>query len=271
MTQNVSGLQQIVNAPYPAIFGCVVKNNATTPNTKLDITAGICRDQSNTFDANLGNYNGVNTSASADVTTTLDTGVVGVNGIDTGILQASKLYYIYVIFDKVYGDTVSTAATIASLTGPSTGPLMPSGYSFYRLCGYAATDSSIHFLPMYNTGTGNDRTCFYDAPQATAITAGNATSYTAVSLANLVPPVDLTPVWIASAFTPDAASRILNLTPYGGTGNAIAVTGQVASVVVTSNSLVTSKLNSTNPSISYKVSNSSAAVALNVAGFQYFL
>jgi len=271
MTQNVTGSSQIINAPYPVGFGAVATNNATTPNTKIDVSAGIWRDQSNTFDMNLGNYNGVNANLSVDSVTVIDATTNGVNGLDTGTLTASRIYYVYIISDFIYGSTASIPKCLISLTGPATGPLLPSGYGIYRWVDIMVTDSSAHFLPVNKLGNSNTRTIMYDAPQATAVTAGNATSYTAAALTNLVPAIDGTPVWIASAFTPGAASRILNLTPYGGTGNAIAITGQVTSVVVTSNSFLASKLNSGAPSISYKVSNSGDAAALNVAGFQIFL
>jgi hypothetical protein len=111
----------------------------------------------------------------------------------------------------------------------------------------------------------------YDAPQATAVTAGAATSYTAVTLTALVPLFANTPTWIYSAFTPGAASRQLFLQPQAGTGDAVIITGQVAAVVVSSNSLVLSSVNSTNQQINYKVSNSGDAAAISVAGYQYFI
>jgi hypothetical protein len=109
----------------------------------------------------------------------------------------------------------------------------------------------------------------YDAPQATAITAGNATSYTAIDLSAFVPAVASTPVFIDSALTPAAASQTLKLQPAGGTGDAVTITGQVAAVVVSSQSLVIAQLASGDPKVSYKVSNGAAAAAINVGGYQF--
>ena len=148
---------------------------------------------------------------------------------------------------------------------------MPSDYSVFRLVGFMATDSSVHFLPMYVSGSGSYRVAMFDAPQATAVTAGNATSYTAVDLSTLVPAIDYTQVFINSAFTPGAASRVLNLQSSGATGNQIVITGQVNGVVISSQSLLISRLASGAPKIAYKVSNAGDAVAINVAGFAYSL
>ena len=153
-----------------------------------------------------------------------------------------------------------------------TAPVMPFGYSAFALIGYAVTDSSAHFLKGYWTaGNSTSRLFMYDAPQATAITAGAATTYTAIDLSALVPTADNLPVWVSSAFTPGAASRTLKLQPTGATGDAVTITGQVTSVVVSSNSLVLAKLSSAVPKVSYIVSNAGDAAAINVAGYQFFI
>ena len=56
-----------------------------------------------------------------------------------------------------------------------------------------------------------------------------------------------------------------------GTGDAVTITGQVTSVVVTSNSLVMAQTVTSAPVVKYKVSASGAAAAINVAGYQYTL
>jgi hypothetical protein len=198
---------------------------------------------------------------------TINAANTGLNGIDTGSFAASKVYAVHLVADPV---TQQVSGAMLSLS--ATAPLLPIGYGSFALIGYAVTDSSVHFLKGYWTaGNSSSRLFMYDAPQATAITAGAATSYTAIDLSALVPNADNLPVWISSAFTPGAASRVLNLTPAGATGDAIAITGQVVSVVVTSNSLVLAKLSSSLPKVSYKVSNAGDAAAINVAGYQFFI
>ena len=255
----------IINASYLNANGFLITNNATTPNTKIDISAGLARDQTNTYDINLGNYLGANPGLTADTSTTLNATIVGAGGIDTGSLGASSVYYVYVILKNTY-----EASVIISLTGPATGPTMPYNYLTYRHIGYVVTDSSSHFLVGYWQGTRNSRMFMYDAPIATAITAGSDTSYTDIALTAFVPAVQNTPVWIYSALTPAAASRQLFMQPVNGTGNAVIITGQVTSVVVSSNSLVLARLESSLPKIAYKVSAGGGdAVAINVAGFEY--
>ena len=112
----------------------------------------------------------------------------------------------------------------------------------------------------------------YDAPLATPITAGAATTATAVVLTNLVPVVNNLPVWLYTVATPAAASRVLSLTPGNATGIAVKITSQVTSVVVTSNSLVLSQLVAGVATINYLWSAGGGdAVAIDVAGYEFFI
>ncbi len=236
--------------------GLAISNNATTPDTKLDIAVGSVLDSTGVYEIALS------------TAVTVNTGTVGLNGIDTGVLAASKVYGVYVVADPV---TQQTTGAIVSLS--MTGPLMPFGYSAFKLIGYIITDSSVHFLKGYWTA-GNDSTrlFMYDAPQATPITAGAATTATAVVLTNLVPVVNNLPVWVYTDVTPAAASRVLSLTPGNATGIAVKITSQVTSVHVTSNSLVLSQLVTGVPTINYLFSAGGGdAVAISVAGYEFFI
>lgn len=235
--------------------GLGISNNATTPNTKLDVAVGNMLDSTGTFQISL------------DAAVTINAASTGLNGIDTGTFAASKVYAVFLIADPV---SLKTSGCMISLS--YTAPTMPTGYSAFALIGYAVTDASAHFLPgFWTAGNSSSRLFMYDAPQATSITAGAATSYTAITLTTLVPTADNLPVWISSAFTPGAASRTLKLQPTGAVGDAVTITGQVNAVVVTSNSLVLAKLSSAVPKVSYVVSNAGDAAAINVAGYQFFI
>lgn len=264
MTVAYSNSKPIINSVYSAIEQMIVSNNATAPNTKLDVSAGLARDQSDTFDINLGDYRG--SGASANATTTIDTAAVGINGIDTGELAATKMYYVYAVDGAQYGNS---AGCIVSLNAPDTGPIMPYGYALYRHIGYAATDGSKNFLPMKQLGAGNYRKFLYNTIRATGVTSGNATTATAVSLTNLVPAVDGLNVHVYSALTPGAASRTLTLYAGDLTSAEAIVTGQVTSVVVTTVQDVVAELNSGAPRIGYAVANSGDAAAVSVAGFDF--
>jgi hypothetical protein len=149
-------------------------------------------------------------------------------------------------------------------------PLLPVGYDMYRKIGYLRSDGTADFLPGYFSGKSNERMFMYDAPLATAITAGAATSDTAVALGGLVPAVAGTPVYMFYDMTPAAASRVLSLKPYGATGAPFQATSQVTSVHVTGVALVQAQLLLGVPNLEYVWSAGGGdAVALNVAGYQY--
>ena len=278
----------ISNQPYLAINGFAISNDATTPNTLLDVGPGLCRDTTNTFDINLGNWFGetpTSTSGSYNIngfqaapgaitannTTVINAAVNGVNGLDTGTFAAAKVYYVHVIFDQT-GNNVP--ACLLSLS--RTAPLLPAGYSTWRWIGQAATAAGgATFLLGYWQGAENERLFFYDSPLATAITAGAATSATNVNLIAAVPNINNLPVWIYSNFTPNAASDTLRLQPGNGTGYPVEVIGQVAAVHIVTNSLLLSQSvvisTVSSPVVNYILSTASAAVAISVAGYQYSL
>lgn len=244
----------VENLPFLYINGMVVSNNATTPNSKVDVSSGQCRDSNDVMDISLSAAVTINAGANG-----------AVNRLDAGTFAASKVYGVYVIGDS---SNKLQAGGLLSLASNSS-PLLPFGYDSYRLVGYAISDASIHFLLAYISGINSFRQYFYDAPQATAITAGASTSYAAIDLSALVPPVSNIPVSIKSALTPSAAGRGVFLQPVGATGDAIINLGQVTSVVLNSYNIVLAQLSSSLPKINYKVSNGSDAVAINVAGFQF--
>lgn len=260
----------IINQGFFYINGAKISNNATTPNTLIDITAGICRDSSNTYDLNLGNFNGQVNGQTANSTTTINAANVGViNGLDTGTLTASKLYYVYVVGDPVNG--LQTGAMI-SLNAPATGPIVPFGYSAVRHIGYAITDSSAHFLLMYNSGTNNARRFTFDSPQATSVTAGTSATYAAIDLSTLVPAVDNLPVVFRANWTANAAADTFNMQGANATGDEWTIIAPVAGSTAHTVQFgtVLAQLVAGVPKANYKVS-AVGGVAINVAAFDYFI
>lgn len=239
----------IVNAPYLSVDGLEIAIASTTTAT---VQPGRARNSTNENDIIL------------DAIATLNAANNGLNGLDTGALANATMYALYEV-----GDSSGNNDSGVILSLNITTPLLPVGYDMWRRIGFLRTDGAAHFLSGYWYGKSNERMFMYDAPIATAVTAGAATSYTAVSLATFVPAVDSLAVWMSYAFTPGAASRTLKMTPGNGTGDAVTITGQVTSVVVSGNALVIEKVTTGVPEIDYKVSNAGDAVALNVAGYQY--
>lgn len=254
--------KQYGQVPFFYTNGFAISNDATTPNSLLDIAIGTTLDSSETYQLELLSPCVINSANN------------GLNGLDTGTVAASKVYTVFVIADPVNSNP--TGAMISLANGSTTFPLMPFGYSAYKRIGYVTTDASAHFLKGYWTNENTSSRLFlYDAPQATAVTAGTSTSYANVNLITLSPNVNNTPVWLATSYTPASAGNTLKLQPGNATGDAVTISGQVTSVVVTSNSLVLSQsvtiTSVVSPVINYKESSGSDAVAINVAGYQFFI
>lgn len=240
----------IVNAPYLDVYGLEI---AITGNTGATVQAGRARNSGNENDITL------------DAAVTLDATDNGINGLDTGALANATLYSLYVVGDSSFNNDPGIV-----LSASATQPLLPVGYDMYRKIGYLRTDGSAHFLPGYFSGSRNERKFFYDAPLATAVTAGASTTDAPVALGAMVPAVQGTPVYMFFDLTPAAASRILTLKPYGGTGAPWTVTSQVTAVHMTGVALVQAQLLLGVPNLEYIWSAGGGdAVALNVAGYEY--
>lgn len=264
-----SNSDPISNQAYLTVNGLTISNNATTPNSKIDISAGLCRDQTNTFDINLGNWFGEVPVAppAINASTTINALVNGALGLDTGTFAASKVYYVHVIFDA---SGVKVPSALISLS--RTAPLLPAGYSNFRWIGQMVTDSSTHFLLGYNSGLNSDRVFVFDAPQATSVTAGTSATYAAISLAALVPNLDQVPVLFRANWTANAAADTFNMQGGNATGDQWSLIAPVAggTAHTIGFGVVNSQLVAGVPTVNYKVS-AVGGVAINVAGYSYSL
>lgn len=240
--------------------GLGISNDATTPNTLLDIATGSILDSTETY------------QIFTETPLVINAALNGLNGLDTGTFAEATVYAVYLVADPV--DLQPTGAMISTSL---TGPLMPFGYSAYALIGYATTAAAAaHFLPGYwSAGNTTVRTFTFDAPLATAVTAGTATTYTNVNLTAMVPNVPNLPVQLYTSYLPAAAGNILSLQAGNAVGAQAVVTGQVAAVHTTqidtilAQPVVISTVSS--PVINYKVGSGSDAVAIDVAGYNFFL
>jgi len=144
-----------------AVCGLRIANDAGNPNTQIDLSA---------------NYIGtVVPSGALNINCALS-GQTGGNDLDTGTLQASKWYYIWVIYNG------TTVAGLASLS--STSPTMPSGFTYSRLVGAAVTDSNAHFLVFVQQGNH----WIYDSYQ-TVSTGTAVMSWTTQNCSTFIPPI----------------------------------------------------------------------------------
>jgi hypothetical protein len=247
---------QYGQVPWQYANGLQISNDSVTPDEIIDISTGSILDSTGVY------------QLVSDAVLSPSIVVSGLNGLDTGTVAASTLYAVYLVADPV---TQQDMGAVFSLS--MTAPLMPFGYSAFAKIGYVVTDGTSDILLGYWTGGNTSRRTFmYDAPIATPITAGAATTDTAVVLTNLVPAVENTPVWVKFAMTPAAASRTLTLKTFGAVGDMYQATSQVTSVVLRDTAYVLSALSSGAPNIEYLWSAGGGdAVAIDVAGYEFFI
>ena len=239
--------------PVPYTNGLQITNDATTPNTLLDIGSGVTLDSTDTFQM-------INNGSIAVHTT-----INGLNGLDTGTVAVSTVYAVYLISDPV---TLKPIGGMFSLS--LTQPLMPFGYSAFKLIGFMTTDSSGYILKGYwSAGNSSARVFTFDAP--IQCLSGNQTSYTGVALTTFVPAVEGTPVVLFSNFAANAAGDTENLQGYNSTGDAVTIIAPVAGTTAhtTQQNTVLAQLNSGAPSINYKVS--AGTLVLDVCSYQFFI
>lgn len=182
-------------AKPPFAQGLTIKNNAATPNTKIDVAAGLVFLSS--------------ASASAffsSVAVTINAATTGANALDTGSLANNQEYYVYLISDG------TNVAGLLSLS--ATSPAMPAGYTMAQRFGAFKTDGSANFYRITQSG----RTAQYVVTPTT-----NTASPWMISNASTGNPA--TPTWTAFAVTgagnaaPATATVIhLVIASYGAAG-----------------------------------------------------
>lgn len=142
-----------------------IKPNATTPNTKLDITAQ---------EAML--VSGYNVIKPTSISVTLDMTVNGANGLDTGTRAINTWYTLYLIGNG------TTVAVLASLS--TSAPTLPSGYIFGAFIGALRINASsniVHFTQRQNV---------VEFTETSVLTAGQAVTngvFQGLSIATAVP------------------------------------------------------------------------------------
>lgn len=244
----------IYSLPFTYIVGLQL---AFVSTTSISVAAGQCRDSNDVIDMVVGGANIEGTVVAAPLV--INSAVVGANGLDTGTIAASSLYYVYIIGDSRYYKPVAALISLSA-----TAPLLPFGYDSLRLIGSVFTDGSAHFLPFYQGGTGNGRIFQYDTP-ISVLSGGTATSFANVSLAAAVPAVGLNSVILNAAFTPAAAGNTAFIKPAGATGTYLVMTGQVAATALDEQFSMVPLYVSSVPEIAYQLS--AGALSIAVAGY----
>lgn len=137
----------------------VNRNNATTPNSKFDVTA----DELVVTNASQVKKRLISVNRVIDIT------VSGADGLDTGAEAANTWYHVWIIAKE--------DGTVAGLlSSSSTTPTLPSGYTYKGYVGAVRNDASSNFI-----GT-RQRDTFVGIVRATDLAAGNAAAFTAVTV-----------------------------------------------------------------------------------------
>ena len=236
---------------------------ATT--TTMTVAAGQARDQSNINDIVL------------QAPATINAAVNGLNGLDSGALAANTFYSVYAVGASTQSDPtaadpnnasgfvgVYVAGAILSLA-TNAAPTLPAGFDMYRYIGSVLTDSSNHILDFTQRGDGLTRDMWYALAIATNITAGAATSMAAVTASASVP-ASAVEVYLKAILTADSGAA--RTAGFRATSSSSAA-GQAfmwapASGVVTASVLVPCDASG---AIDYVVSNSAAAIAIDISGY----
>ena len=99
----------------------------------------------------------------------------GANGLDTGAEGSSTWYHVWAI-----GKSDGTLDSLISAS--ATAPTLPSGYTFQGYLGAVYNNSSSNFVAFFQRGN------FVTSLETVALNGGTATSFTAISLAAIIPP-----------------------------------------------------------------------------------
>jgi len=190
------------------LAGLGLANNTTTPNTKLDVAAGVCADSTNAQMLSV-------------TASTIDCGTAGANGLDAGSLANNTWYHVFAI-----GRTDGTTALLASTSLGS--PTLPGSYTLKRRIGSFLTDSSAHILAFAQRG---DEFLWKAPPiDQNAVSLGTTSTLYALS----VPPgIQTNAIFVGSAIVSGNASVLfqspdqntLAVTTQGAGSDLIVVTG----------------------------------------------
>jgi len=224
-------------------------------STTLGVAAGACRDS--------GNLNDLNQAAAA-VINFAKAGVV--NGIDTGAIGASKLYYVFVIGSSL--DPDGLVKPVGGLVSLAAAPLLPEGYDVYRRVGWAFSGSGSTLLTMYQSGNGRVRQYSYDIMIA-ELSNGTSQTLAAIDLASSVPPLDNCKVNLFVEWTPNVAADTVKFAPFGSTATLIpGISGAVSAVKQSMQVPVLAKLDSGVPKVLYINSAATGDTDVWVQGFE---
>jgi hypothetical protein len=168
-----------LNDEFDALWDRAVvarRDNILTPHENLKITRPTTNEVTITADGLLLFDSDGAVKRFPTFNETPDIAATGANGLDVGSSAANTWYHIFAI-----GKEDGTDAGLFSLS--ATAPTMPSGYTYKGYVGAVRNDGSDQFVNFHQRGNY----VAVDGSHLNALSAGTATSYTAVSLSAIVP------------------------------------------------------------------------------------
>lgn len=239
-------------------IGLKIVNDATTPNTKIAVTA----DQVTTI-ANGQTISRQNISFSLNLT------VNGANGLDTGSYSTpNEVLYVYVI------DNGANGAALASLS--ATAPTMPSGYSYKCRLGAVMSDSSpnlYRFLQLgnntsYTPGAGNTLVYpFIDGGIAGSGCSTATPTLKSESLGQYVPPTATRATMVLmNAFNSGATSNVILAPTSSGIGGLSSAAPPFSGISASAGNVLSVVVPLTTPQTTFFCS-SALGGGLSVAGY----
>lgn len=157
----------------------VSANGVLAPHKNLTVKNGATPDEDMDIDADevvVTDTSG-NQIVLSSINLTVDNLVSGANGLDTGSVANSTMYFYWVVYNP------STTTTAGLMSASSSSPTMPSGYTYKGLVGACATDGTAdnYVIEQYND------LVYFAQQTVTLLSAGTATSYTSFTYNSYAP------------------------------------------------------------------------------------
>lgn len=158
--------------------------NAAAPETKINLTIDLAAMRS------VGGEVAIKTGASTPAMSfTIDTGQIGIGGLDTGKLGTSGLYAIY-LAAKAESENGLASEVGAIVSSDWSGPALPAGWTHKRLIGAMATKDNDGKAAIKPFNQINDWFLYHEAQAAVAWNGlAKAVQRTPLDLKNWMPPV----------------------------------------------------------------------------------
>lgn len=258
----MTALVPIVNAPNLYVNGLSYAANiiGLGNGTSFTITPGAARDSTNTNDI-ISNNN-----------ITINTLVNGVNGLDTGTIATNSVYAVYIIGDSSDYHPTAGLVSLAPIT-TQFAPVMPSGYDLYRRIGVLLTNTTTGttIVPMFQLGSGSTRS-YYLVATLPALTAGNATTFTPVTLQNIVPSfTGNEEVYFNLTYTSASAANTVDFNAFGTSPNVSRSNGAASTTITPIWLMLRDSSEPQYPTFNYRTTSASDSVTLTLAGFKDYL